>query len=65
MPTKQLDLVFGYFLAAWIQLLVFGAMNPFDQGIGYGLVIVGYILVLIMGYWWLRHKQDRAEEIFP
>ncbi|MCI0549709.1 MAG: hypothetical protein L0287_02005 [Anaerolineae bacterium] len=61
--AKRLDLIFGYFLAAWVALLSLGAQNPDDIGITY--LAIGSLVVLGLAYWWFRRKKDRAEEVFP
>lgn len=63
--TKRLDLIFGYFFAAWIVLLSLGAQNPDDFGNGMNVLTIGSLLVLGLAYWWFRRKKDRAEEVFP
>jgi|SRR5688572_2333004 LPXTG-motif cell wall-anchored protein len=63
--AKRLDLVFGYFLAAWVVLLSLGAQNPDDFGNGMNFLTVGSLLLLGLAYWWFRRKKDRAEEAFP
>jgi len=65
--AKRLDLIFGYLLAGWITLLSLGAQDPHNVDDGYGntVVVVVYLLALGLGYWWLRRKKDKAEEVFP
>lgn len=63
--AKRLDLIFGYFLAVWVGLFSLGAQNPLDIGNGYNFFVISYILILVLGYWRLRHKRERAEEVFP
>lgn len=63
--AKRLDLIFGYFLAAWIVLLSLGAQIPDDFGNGMNVLTIGSLLVIGLAYWWFRRKKDRAEEVFP
>ncbi len=62
---KRLDLIFGFLLAGWVTLLSLGAQDPLNVGNGYNVLVIGYILAIGLGYWWLRRKKDRAEEVFP
>lgn len=62
---KRLDLIFGYLLAGWIVLLSLGAQDPLNVGDAYNFFVLGYILAIGLGYWWLRRKKDKAEEVFP
>ena len=63
--TKRIDLIFGYLLAGWVTLLSLGAQDPLNVGNGYNVLVIFYLLALGLGYWWLRRKKDRAEEVFP
>ena len=63
--AKRLDLVFGYFLAAWVVLLSLGAQYPDDFGNGMNFMTIGSLLVLGLAYWWFRRERDRAEAVFP
>ena len=63
--VKRLDLIFGFLLAGWVNLLALGAQNPLNASDGYNVLVIGYLLALGLGYWWLRRKKDRAEEVFP
>lgn len=63
--SKRLDLIFGYLLAGWIALLSLGAQDPLNVGNGYNVFVIVYLLVLGMGYWQLRRKKEKAEEVFP
>lgn len=63
--AKRLELVFGYFLAAWVVLLSLGAQNPDDFGNGMNFLTIGSLLVLGLAYWLFRRKKERAEEVFP
>ena len=63
--SKRMDLIFGFLLAGWIVLLSFGVQDPLNVGGGYIALVVAYVLGLGLGYWWLRRKKDRAEEVFP
>lgn len=62
---KRLDLIFGYLLAGWAALLSLGAQDPLNMTGGYNVLVVVYLLALGLGYWWLRRKRERAEEVFP
>lgn len=63
--TKRLDLLGGFLLVGLINLLALGATDPLNVGGGYNALVVLYLLLLGGGYWFLRRKRDRAEEIFP
>jgi len=63
--SKRLDLIFGYLLSGWITLLSFGAQDQLNVSDGYNAMVVAYLLVLGLGYWLLRRKQYKAEEVFP
>ncbi len=63
--SKRMDLIFGFLLAGWIVLLSFGVQDPLNVGGGYSVLVIVYMLGLGLGYWWLRRKKDRAEEVFP
>lgn len=63
--SKRLDLIFGFLLAGWVTLLSIGVQNSFEvEGI-YIVIVLIYLLGLGLGYWWLRRKNDKAEEVFP
>jgi hypothetical protein len=63
--VKRPDLIAAYLLAAWVNLLVLGAQNPLPVSNAYNFFAFGYLLVLGLGYWWLRRKKEKAEEVFP
>ncbi|MEP0806916.1 MAG: hypothetical protein HRF47_15660 [Chloroflexota bacterium] len=63
--AKRGDLIFGYFLAGWLTLLSLGVQDPFNADSGYNVLVISYLLALGLGYWWLRRKKDKAEEVFP
>ncbi len=63
--SKRLDLIAGFLLAGWLDLLALGATDPLNVGAGYSVVVILYLLLLGGGYWALRHQRDQAEEIFP
>lgn len=63
--AKRLDLIGGFLLTGWINLLALGATDPLNMGGGYNALVVLYLLLLGGGYRSLRRKRDRAEEIFP
>ena len=63
--NKRLDVMFGYFLAAWLVLLSLGARDPLNVGAGYNFLVIGCLLALGLGYWWSHRKQASAEEVFP
>ena len=63
--AKRLDLIFGYLLAGWVTLLSLGAQNSLNAPNGYNTLVVVYLLALGLGYWQLRKRQARTEEVFP
>lgn len=63
--AKRMELIFGYLLAGWLVLLSIGILNPFDVGNGYNILVAVYILSMGVGYWRLRRKRNKAEEVFP
>ncbi len=63
--SKRLDLIAGFLLAGWLDLLALGATDPLNVGSGYNVVVILYLLLLGSGYWALRRKRDQAEELFP
>jgi hypothetical protein len=63
--ANRLDLIFGYLLAGWISLLSLGVQDPNNASAGYSSLVIGYLLILGLGYWWLRRKSDKAEDVFP
>lgn len=63
--SKRLDLIFGFLLAGWIILLSLGAQDPLNMSGGYNVFVAFYLLALGLGYWLLRRKRDKAEEVFP
>lgn len=63
--SKRMDLIFGFLLAAWINLLALGAQDPLNTPSEYNALAVIYLLALGIGYWGFRHKKDKAEEVFP
>lgn len=63
--SKRLDLIGGFLLAGWINLLALGVTDPFNMSDGYSIFLILYLLLLGGGYWSLRRKHDQAEEIFP
>jgi hypothetical protein len=64
-PAKWIGLIFGYLLAGWVALLFFGVRSPHDVSNEYNWLIVIYLLTLGFGYWFLRRKKEKAEEVFP
>ena len=62
---KRLDLIFGFLLAGWVTLLSLGAQDPLNAPGGYNALVVIYLLALGLGYWGLRRKKEKAEEVFP
>ncbi len=62
--SKRLGLIFGYLLAGWITLLSLGAHDPLNADGGYTALVIIYLIALGLGYWWLRRKKEKAEEIF-
>jgi hypothetical protein len=63
--SKRMDLIFGFLLAGWINLLALGAEDPLNIPGEYNVLLVGYLLALGIGYWWQGRKKDKAEEVFP
>ena len=63
--AKRLDLIFGYLLAGWVTLLSLGAQDPVNASNGYNALVVVFLLAIGLGYWQLRRKKDKAEEVFP
>ncbi|MBI5932967.1 MAG: hypothetical protein HY867_04610 [Chloroflexi bacterium] len=63
--SKRMDLIFGFLLAAWINLLALGAQDPLNIPGEYNVLVVIYLLALGLGYWWQGRKKDKAEEVFP
>jgi len=63
--AKRFNLIFGYFISAWVVFLSIGAENPNNTPDGYILLLVGSAIAIGTGYWWLRRKKDSAEEVFP
>ena len=61
----RVDLIFGYLLAGWINLLALGAQDPLNIPGEYNVLLVIYLLALGIGYWWQGRKKDKAEEVFP
>jgi uncharacterized membrane protein len=39
--------------------------DPLNVGGGYSVLVIVYLLALGLGYWWLRQKKDKADEVFP
>lgn len=63
--TRRLDLIGGFLLAGWINLLALGAADPLNVGDGYNALVVLYLLALGGGYWLLKRRQERLEDVFP
>lgn len=63
--AKRHDLIFGYLLAGWVMLLVLGAQDPVNVSNGYNVLLVALLFAIGLGYWQLRRKKDKAEEVFP
>lgn len=63
--SKRMDLIFGFLLAAWVNLLALGAQDPLNIPGEYNVLVVIYLLALGLGYWWQGRKKDKAEEVFP
>lgn len=62
---RRLNLVFGYLLAGWAILLSLGLQDPLNIGDGYKILVVVSLFALGLGYWQLRRKKEKAEEVFP
>ncbi|RJP52115.1 MAG: hypothetical protein C4583_07240 [Anaerolineaceae bacterium] len=62
---RRIDLIFGYLLAGWVTLLSLGAQDPVNASNGYNVLVVIFLLAIGLGYWRLRRKKDKAEEVFP
>lgn len=63
--AKRHDLIFGYLLAGWVILLALGAQDPVNVSNGYTVLVIIFLPAIGLGYWWLRRKKDKAEEVFP
>ena len=63
--AKRLDLIFGLLLVGWITLLSLGLQDPLNAGGGYVVLVILYALAMGLGYWWLRRRKDKVEEVFP
>ncbi|MEM4204687.1 MAG: hypothetical protein QXS54_11510 [Candidatus Methanomethylicaceae archaeon] len=63
--TKRLDLIGGFLLVGWVNLLALGATDPLNMPDEYNALLILYLLLFGSGYWFLRRRRDRAEEIFP
>lgn len=63
--ARRLNLISGFLLVGWLNLLALGATDPLNMPEGYNLLVILYLLLIGGGYWLLRRKRDRAEEIFP
>ena len=58
---KRFNLIFGYIFSDWLILLSLGILDPSN----YIALAVISAPALGLGYWWLRRKKDKAEEVFP
>ena len=63
--AKRFNLIFGYFISAWFVFLSIGAENPNGAPDGYSILLIGSAIAIGTGYWQLRRKKDKAEEVFP
>ncbi len=63
--SKRLNLIAGFLLADWLNLIALGATNPLDMGAGYNVLVIFYLLLLGGGYWAMHRKRTRIEEMFP
>lgn len=63
--SKRLDLLGGFLLVGWLNLLALGAANPLNVSDAYNVLVIVYLLALGGGYWGLKRRQERAEEVFP
>ncbi|MEJ5224145.1 MAG: hypothetical protein WHV44_06780 [Anaerolineales bacterium] len=63
--TRRLDLIGGFLLAGWVNLLALGAADPLNVGDGYNALVGLYLLALGGGYWLLKRRQERLEDVFP
>ena len=64
--TKRFNLIFGYFISAWVVFLAIWAENLYNPPPdGYILLLFGSAAAIGVGYWQLRRKKDKAEEVFP
>jgi hypothetical protein len=62
---NRVNLIFGYLLAGWLTFLSLGAQEPLSATDGYNVVVIVCLFAIGLGYWWLRRKKDKAEEVFP
>ena len=64
--AKRFNLIFSYFISAWVVFLSIGAENPTNAAPdGYIFLLVASAIAIGTGYWQLRRKRDKAEEVFP
>lgn len=63
--TKRFNLIFGYFISAWVVFLSIGAENPDGIPDGYNILLFISAIAIGVGYWQSRLKKDQAEEVFP
>lgn len=64
--AKRFNLIFGYFLAAWVVLFSLGVQDPLNASGGYNFLLLGSAIAIGAGYWQLHRKQAGAEEeVFP
>lgn len=62
---KRLNLMFGYFLCAWLALFALIVPDPDNVSGFFYILLVVAALALALPYSWLRYKEKKAETLFP
>lgn len=62
---KRINLMFGYFLCAWLALLALIVQDPDNTPGFFYLACVIAAPALALTYGWLRRKEKKAETLFP
>lgn len=62
---KRLNLMFGYFLCAWLTLLALLVQDPDNVSGFFYLLLIVTAPLLTLTYSWLRYKERKAETLFP
>ena len=64
--SNRLNIIFGYFVASWLNLLALGFIMSMPPATDYYLLLVGSAIVIVLGYVWaLQRTSLPREEIFP